>query len=180
MAEVISQRIGIPFVKTSTSEVFRQHGLDPSEPLDFKKRLWIQHEILDAAEKVWQTEQRQFVTDRTPLDMAAYTLADIRGFTELNFAELEGYLNRCFQVTNKLFQLIVLVQPGIPLVYERGKASLNEGYLEDLNFLVLGLCNDDRIEGTFLHIHREMIDLENRVKTILEAVDKVRAYVKPN
>jgi hypothetical protein len=172
--------MGMPFVKTSTSEVFRQHDLDPSEPLDFNTRLWIQHKILDAAEKVWQTEQRQFVTDRTPLDMAAYTLADIRGSTELNFAELEGYLDRCFHLTNKFFRLLVLIQPGIPLVYEQGKAALNEGYLEHLNFLLLGLCNDDRIESSFLHIHRDMTDLENRVKIILETVDKVKADRKPN
>lgn len=180
MAEAISQRMGIPFVKTGTSEVFRQHGLDPSNPLDFEKRLWIQHKILNAAERVWQSEEKPFVTDRTPLDMAAYTLADIRGSTEVNFAELEGYLSRCFDVTNKIFKLLVLVQPGIPLVYEEGKAALNESYLEHLNFLILGLCNDARIKSIFLYIDRHTTDIENRVRTILEAIEKVKADIKTN
>ncbi|HAM51072.1 MAG TPA: AAA family ATPase [Nitrospiraceae bacterium] len=180
LAEAISQRMGIPFVKTGTSEVFRQHGLDPSNPLDFEKRLWIQHKILNAAERVWQSEEKPFVTDRTPLDMAAYTLADIRGSTEVNFAELEGYLSRCFDVTNKIFKLLVLVQPGIPLVYEEGKAALNESYLEHLNFLILGLCNDARIKSIFLYIDRHTTDIENRVRTILEAIEKVKADIKTN
>ncbi len=84
--------------------------------MDFQRRLWIQHKILDAAEKLWYAEQRQFITDRTPLDMAAYTLADIQGAAEVDFSELEKYLERCFKTTNELFKILVLIQPGIPLL----------------------------------------------------------------
>ena len=179
LAEEISQRTGIPFVRTSTSEVFREHGLDPSKPMEFDKRLWIQHKILDAAEKAWNSGHKQFITDRTPLDMAAYTLADIQGSTEVDFGELEGYLERCITVTNTCFQLLVLVQPGIPLVYETGKAALNEGYLEHLNFLILGLCNDDRIKSTFICLRRDVTDKEARVKKVMEAVDTLRDDTRP-
>jgi len=179
LAEEISQRTGIPFVKTSTSEVFREHGLDPSRSMEIGRRLWIQHKILDAAERAWNSGHRQFITDRTPLDMAAYTLADIQGSTEVDFGELEGYLERCIGVTNAFFKMLVLVQPGIPLVYETGKAALNEGYLEHLNFLILGLCNDDRIKSTFLYLHRDVIDKEARVKKVVEVLDAIRAGTRP-
>jgi len=179
LAEEISQRTGIPFVKTSTSEVFREHGLDPSRPMEFNRRLWIQHKILDAAERAWSSGHRQFITDRTPLDMAAYTLADIQGSTKVDFGELEGYLERCIGVTNVFFKILVLVQPGIPLVYETGKAALNEGYLEHLNFLILGLCNDDRIKSTLLYLHRDVIDKEARVKKVVEVLDALRAGTRP-
>ncbi len=174
LAEAISKRTGMPFLKTVTSEVFQQCGLDPSHPMDFKKRLWIQHKILDAAEKIWQTKEEQFITDRTPLDMMAYTLADIQGTTEVNFDELEGYLARCIDVTNTFFALVVLVQPGIPLMHEEGKAALNEGYLEHLNYVILGLCNDDRIRGTFVYLHRAMTSLDDRVKTVLNELKLIR------
>lgn len=179
LAEEISKRTGISFVRTSTSGVFREHGLDPSRPMEFNKRLWIQHKILDAAEKAWDRGDGQFITDRTPLDMAAYTLADIQGSTEVDFGELEGYLSRCIRVTNAFFKLLVLVQPGIPLVYETGKAALNEGYLEHLNFLILGLCNDDRIKGTLLHLSRDITDKEARVKKVMEVLDSLRAGIRP-
>jgi len=157
----------MPFLKTVTSEVFQQCGVDPSQPMDFKKRLWIQHKILDAAEKIWQTKEEQFITDRTPLDMMAYTLADIQGTTEVNFNELEGYLARCINVTNTFFALLVLVQPGIPLMHGEGKAALNEGYLEHLNYVILGLCNDDRIRGNLVYLHRAMTSLDDRAKTVV-------------
>jgi hypothetical protein len=172
LGDAISQRAGMPFVKTSTSEIFKEYGLDPSKPLEFAKRLWIQHKILDAAEKVWNAEQRQFITDRTPLDMAAYTLADVQGSTDVNRTQLEGYLGRCFEVTNQFFKLLVLIQPGIPLVHEEGKAALNEGYLEHLNYLILGLCNDQRIKGSFLCLPRDVKSIEDRVDAILDVLDK--------
>jgi AAA domain len=174
LAEAISQKTRMPFLRTVTSEVFQQCGLDPSSPMDFKKRLWIQHKILDAAEKIWQAEETQFITDRTPVDMMAYTLADIQGTTEVNFDELEGYLARCIDVTNAFFALLVLVQPGIPLMHEEGKAALNEGYLEHLNYMILGLCNDDRVRGTFVYLHRAMTSLDDRVNTVLNKLKMIR------
>jgi hypothetical protein len=174
LAEAFSQRTGMPFLKTVTSKVFQQYGINPSMPMDFKKRLGIQHKILDAAEKIWKAEEAQFITDRTPLDMMAYTLADIQGTTEVNFDELEGYLARCIDVTNTFFALLVLVQPGIPLMHEEGKAALNEGYLEHLNYMILGLCNDDRVKGTFLYLHRTMTSLDDRVEAVLNELRVIR------
>ncbi len=173
LADLVSQKTGIPFVRTSTSEVFREHGLDPSRPLDFKKRLWIQHKILEAAEKVWNAKRGRFITDRTPIDMAAYALADIQGSTDISFTGLEEYISRCFDATNKFFRVLVLVQPGIPLVHEEGKAALNEGYLEHLNFLMLGLCNDERVSSKFLRLPREMTAIEDRVDSILQEINEI-------
>jgi SpoVK/Ycf46/Vps4 family AAA+-type ATPase len=174
LAEAISQKSGMPFVKTSTSEVFKEHGLDPSKSMDFQKRLWIQHKILDAAEKLWYAEKRQFITDRTPLDMAAYTLADIQGATEVDFFELEKYLERCFKTTNELFKILVLIQPGIPLMHEEGKAALNEGYLEHLNYLILGLCNDNRVKSRFVFLNRNVTTMEDRINLILNELDRIK------
>ncbi len=173
LAEEISLRSGLPFVRTGTSDVFRECGMDPSKPMDFDKRLWIQHKILDAAERIWDAEQVQFITDRTPLDMAAYTLADVQGCTAVDFLGLEKYLGRCFDSVNRFFGMLVLIQPGIPLVHEEGKAALNEAYLEHLNVLILGLCNDERVKSGFLCLPRAIKGLEERVAAIMGKLKNV-------
>lgn len=172
LAETLSQRRGLPFLRTGTSEVFRECGMDPSKPMSFDRRLWIQHKILDAAEQMWNAEQSRFITDRTPLDMAAYTLADVQGCTVVDFVGLERYITRCFDSANRFFGMLVLVQPGIPLVPEKGKAALNEGYLEHLNFLILGLCRDERVSSEFLCLPREVKAIEDRVEMVLRALDR--------
>ena len=90
LAEAVSKKTGIPFVRTSTSEVFRRAGLDPAASLDFNKRLWIQNETLEAAKGVWEAAGKSFITDRTPVDMMAYTLGDIQGGTDADFSKLEA------------------------------------------------------------------------------------------
>ena len=168
LAGSISEKFKLPFVRTFTSEVFRKYGLDPAKPMDFTQRLWIQHKVLDAAEVAWSAQQGHFVTDRTPLDMAAYTLGDIQGATVVDVAEMEDYMDRCLNTTNKYFDTLVLVQPGIPLVHEEGKAALNSSYLAHLNYLILGLCNDERIICRLLRMPKNVLDIGDRSRMVIE------------
>lgn len=174
LAEAFAAASGLPCVRTTTSAVFARHGLDPAEPMPFATRLVIQHEILAAAEKAWREAKGRFITDRTPVDMMAYTLADIRGDTEVRFRDLEAYLDRCFLVTNEVFSTLVVVQPGIPLVHEGGKAALNEAYIEHVNALVLGLCHDQRLRCRTLLLDRGATALETRL-ALLDRLLKAEA-----
>jgi hypothetical protein len=167
LAEALSIQVKKPLVKTTTSEIFRQYGLDPAQPLDFKRRLEIQKQILISYVEVWASQQQSFITDRTPVDLMAYTLADIQGNTEVNFPELERYMEQCFEVTNKYFNVLIVLQPGIELIPAEGKAALNRAYIEHLNSLVLGLCHDERLESSIVCIKRDVIDLDDRIKKVL-------------
>ncbi len=163
LAAEVALSLGIPFLRTSTSRVFAENGLKPSDKMDFSTRIWIQHKIIEEAEKIWGRETVGFITDRTPIDMMAYTLGDIQGGTEVDFVELEAYLDHCFHVTNILFSRLVILQPAIPLVHEKGKASLNKGYIEHLNLLILGLCHDERLQCPVRIIGRDVLSIEARV-----------------
>lgn len=168
LAQAISKQTGIPVVKTSTSAVFKLHGLNPAQPISFKTRLWIQHSIIDAAVEAWSSQKCAFITDRTPIDFMAYTLADIQGATEVDFSELEIYVAQCFEVTNQFFTTLAVLQPAIPLVYEEGKAALNRAYMEHLNTIIQGLCSDERLKCPSIVIKRNIISLEGRIKTVLD------------
>lgn len=163
LAQAVSQATGIPFLKTHTSHIFQQHGLDPAQPMPFDTRLAIQQEILAAGKAVWQQETGRFLSDRTPLDMAAYTLADVHGTTTLNETAFMRYLTDCIEATNRFFSTLIIVPPGIPLVSEPGKAALHGAYIEHIHTLIAGLCHDDRIAATVHHLQREVLSLDARV-----------------
>ena len=173
LAIAISTDLNLPFVRTTTSQVFAQLGLDPAEPMDFQTRLFVQNHVLDAAEQVWQESASPFISDRTPIDMIAYTLGDIQGKTEVDFDLLSQYIDRCFASTNQFFQNLAIIQPGIPLVYEEGKAALNAAYIEHINVLVIGLCNDSRLKTNVFCNARDVIDLEIRILNILEYFEAI-------
>lgn len=166
LAQKLAEYHQVSFIESSVSEVFKQCGrqqpLKPDDKMDFSTRLWIQQQILDAAEH-WWLQPTDFITDRTPLDFIAYILCDIQGTTEVDFKALTKYLDRCFTVTNQIFSHIVIVQPGIPLVYAEGKAALNQAYIEHLNTVILGLCHDSRLCCPVTVLRREVIDLKQRL-----------------
>lgn len=166
LAQKLATYHQLKFIETRVSEVFKQYSasqpLKPNDKMDFTTRLWIQQHILETAER-WWSQPIDFITDRTPLDFMAYTLSDVQGTTSVNFPTLTEYLDRCFLLTNQIFSHIIVVQPGIPLVYAEGKAALNQAYIEHLNTVILGLCHDERLLCPVTVLKREVIDLEERL-----------------
>ena len=170
LALAVSQAARIPFLKTQTSQLFANHGLDPAKPIPFQTRLSIQHEILTAGEEIWSQTHGRFITDRTPLDMAAYTLADIQGTTEVDSPALLRYLRDCIEKTNYFFSTLIIVPPGIPLVPEPGKAALHEAYIEHIHTLIVGFCYDQNLSARVSQLSRETLALDHRVKMTLAAI----------
>lgn len=170
LALAVSQAAQIPFLKTHTSQLFAARGLDPAKPIPFHTRLSIQQEILTAGEQVWRQAEGPFISDRTPLDMAAYTLADIQGTTEVDSPALLGYLQDCLDKTNRFFATLVIVPPGIPLIHEPGKAALHEAYIEHIHTLIVGLCYGKHISAKVCQLERTTLSLDERVKSTLSAI----------
>jgi len=167
LALQLAKRCALPFARTSTTEVFAQNGLNPAHIMDFATRLWIQKKVLHAAQAVWRQYPQGFVTDRTPLDFISYTLADIQGHQTVDSQQLAHYIALCFTAMNEHFSHIIAVQPGIPLVYEAGKAALSEAYIEHLNTLILGLGYDERTQCPVWVIPRNCTALEQRTQWII-------------
>lgn len=167
LAEAISRATGLLFLRTHTGQVFKQYGLDPALPMPFHTRLSIQQDILSAAVEIWSQAESRFISDRTPLDMAAYTLADIQGTTELDTERLAAYLDDCIQKTQQFFSMLIIIPPGIPLVNEPGKAALHNGYIEHLHTLVVGLCHDPRLSAKVHQLARNILSLADRTQQAL-------------
>lgn len=167
LAQALSQTGRIPFLQTHTSRVFAQHGLDPAQPMPFSTRLSVQKDILAAAVAVWSHASDRFISDRTPLDMAAYTLADVQGTTTLDSKALLQYLDDCIETTNRFFSTLIIIPPGIPLVQEPGKAALHQAYIEHVHTLVVGLCYDPRIAASVHTVPRELLALDDRIRKTL-------------
>ena len=167
LAHALSNATGIPFLKTHTSQVFTQHGLDPAQPMPFATRLAIQQEILAAGVAVWEQASGPFLSDRTPIDMAAYTLADVHSTTLVEGPVLSTYLRQCLEQTNRFFSTLIIVPPGIPLIHEPGKAALHEAYIEHLHTVIVGLCHQTQLAANVFQLHRDITSLEARISAAL-------------
>lgn len=162
------------FEATSVSAMFKELGYDPAQKFDFKTRLKIQEEILDRLTKFYQEiSGMNVITDRTPIDLLGYTYAEAIGdvVSEEDQAALDRYADRCFELTNRYFSAVVIVQPGIPIVAEQGKASANKAYIEHLNAVMMGLLQDPRMKSSIAYIPRAKLTVEDRILS-LNAVEE--------
>lgn len=176
LARLYAERERIEFVETSSSAVFKTLGYDPKADYDFATRLFIQRKILEDMDKKYCNASGIFITDRTPLDALAYTLADV---TRQNIngelaKEIEAYSNDCFKVLNRHFNILMLVSPGIKLVEEEGKAPANTAHIEHIHNLALGLLVGEYVEANHYFIPRQMTDLESRYEALAAAVDRIQ------
>lgn len=169
LAKLYAEKNGVEFLETRSSAVFKRLRLSPKKDYDFKTRLKIQEAILDDAADLYSGIQSpDWITDRTPVDMLAYTLADVQreNIDADNAERLRKYMERCFKVTNMYFSTLILVQPGIEIVEDDGKAPGNPAYLEHLNSLAMGLIVDERVKAAHFYIPRRMTDLDERLDCI--------------
>jgi hypothetical protein len=161
LAGAVAAALGVNFIETTTSAVFASAGIAPSAVKDFGERMRIQPKVLDSAEALWRGETI-YVTDRTPIDMLAYTLADIQGGTRADPEAVAAYAERCFKSANRHFDLLVLVQPGITIVDAPGKAAPNPAYIEHFNSLAMGLLSDERLQVPHKVLRRSITRLVDR------------------
>jgi len=177
LARAFAEKHGLVFVQTSASEVFREFGMDPATRYTFDDRLSVQEEILKRFDQQYAAVgAAPAITDRTPLDMLAYTLAEAVQdmVTERDQRRLKKYVQDCIDVTNKRFGVLLVVQPGIQVVAEDGKAALNDAYIEHLNTLILGLTVDERIKAAHFYLPRGMLDMEERIAAVEYALNRAR------
>lgn len=167
LAKALAKSLGISFVEIGTSQIFVMNGLKPDRKMCIDTRLRIQRQILNHACNVWfEIDEPSYICDRTPIDMMAYTLADIQGRTLSGDQEeiLAKYLEDCREATERYFSQLVLVPPSIPIVPDEGKASLSNGYIEHIHALCSGLAHESYVQ--LYKIERDAIDLDRRVAEV--------------
>lgn len=143
LAEHYSKLTGLPFIPATVSAIMAEVGFDSSASYDndFKTRLDAQFYLLGRLDEEWSKADGGFITDRTPLCMAMYTLADIVGTTELSAsdnARLLEYIDQCKLLTMKHFDTLVSLKynPRIALVPKAGSAPAKPHHILHLESLL--------------------------------------------
>lgn len=180
LARAFAEAEGCFCLETGASNVFAQLGMDPKAEYPIETRLVIQEAILADMEAAYAKagEQGSFIADRTPLDLAAYMLADVQRSTLAGnpkaAAMVKDYVERCLMSTGRWFSMVFLVQPGIALVEAPGKAPACPVFMEHMNALCLGLMNDRRTCNTTFRIDRGVTALERRVTAMSASVRRAQ------
>ncbi len=174
LAKLFSEKHGIALLQTRVSDTFARLGLDPAAPMSFEERMRVQREVLSDLERAYSEQSGQFITDRTPIDLIAYTMAEVipGNVTPEQSVLFKAYYDACMRVLNRHFGVVIGVQPGIKLVEAPGKAALHEGYIGHLNTIMMGLAVSEDVLCDHYFIPRRYLDLKARLSAMEWAVGK--------
>lgn len=173
LARHISEELGVPFVETTSAKVFERYGLTPNSHIDIRHRLAIQCDILREAVDLWAAQPDGFVTDRTPIDMAAYMLAEVTGEVsgtlDMDFVKAyEKYVSHLHQAS-KLFECVVHCTPPLIKIEDAEfKAKSCPIYGVHLAALMETTARSWFPEHLNFRIPQNMTDLDTRKKMSVE------------
>ncbi len=154
----------LPFVKTNVSSSIKEKfGVDVNEVTDTLGFLEMQEYIIDALDALWSNYQYLCVTDRTPLDVMAYTAAKMN-YVDYFDPQLNSRYNcimdKCKAALKKHFGCIIHVQPGIAYIEQEGKPKVSESYQDIVDKLCIGYGLTNFLEFNILP--RNCLTVEGR------------------
>lgn len=142
LARTMAETSGLFFLESKVSDTFRRMRIDPRADLLFEDRLYVQYQILYDMERLYlEAPTSHFITDRTPIDVYSYLLADVQRstLTPVQEDDLQRFWEEICRIVNQHLELVMVIQPGIELIEAEGKAPATTGYIEHVNALIIGL-----------------------------------------
>lgn len=164
LAKLLAAKLNIGLAPSGISKIAKEHAFDMDNdfrdnPLRFVMQQEIQRHLDHSA-------LENFISDRTPIDAAAYQMCDMRansGSPALQEAVLQ-YVDEAVRMTDANYDTVILIQPGLPFKQDDGKPGANLAYQEHHNLVCKGLMDDLSIPWGI--IERDNLDLLDRAKAI--------------
>jgi hypothetical protein len=180
LAGAVSERLKIEQIKSPVSAIAKSFGFNmDTDRRDTPRFTQMQKEILVTLASSFANKSR-FVSDRTPLDAAAYLLCDVQannGSEEWRELVLD-YTSKAIAATETFFDAVVLVQPGILFDAQDGKPGPNPAYQEHMNLVCAGLVSQLDIPAA--SIPRGCTDPQERLNLVVEMATAVQTQRASN
>jgi predicted ATPase len=146
LAKAVAERLKIHYHDASTTRIAKELGFDAVANLPLIERMEFQTRLLGRFLKDLQAAPRPAITDRTPLDMAAYMLGEITMHnTDAETGEtVKNYLDLCIAATNRHFDSIIIVRPLDHYAADPTKPPINAAYQWAHQLLVEGAVQQTR------------------------------------
>ncbi|MCU6236708.1 ATP-binding protein [Morganella morganii] len=179
LAKAFSEKTGIPYFDADVRGILKRHGFDCRADMSPVEYFTMQYTV--CCELYSSYPDGNFVTDRTPLDVMAYTLAYVPpSISNDNTAGKE--IEHCFidilsesrvAMADKFTNIMMISGyfPGTGDEARTDRASVHLGYRTKIESLIRGELHrfvdfDCTRDVTFHTMSRDIKDLDKRVETL--------------
>ena len=157
LAKAIANDLGIEYISASISESAKKHGFNSVSPMPIHVRLTMQRHLLEDHTALIALSPRPAITDRTPLDMISYMLAEIgmhdhEEMTRQDCADIEQYVDDCIKVTSMLYDRIYILSQLDEYEEVDTRPVTNRAYQSHTQLIMMGtaLKAAESVKTTFI------------------------------
>lgn len=174
LARTVAERAGARFVPTDVSEMARKAGFNPVAEMTIGERIDLQHALIGQFEALVASQPSGMcvIMDRTPLDVAAYTLAEVtmqswKDASREKWQEVCEIVTRCQRLASMFDAIAILSE--LPSYDDAPKRPrYNPAYQIHIEALIAGVAIAGH-ESAMVHFIRAT-DLERRFEIIHEII----------
>lgn len=168
LAKALAQTLNLPYVDSSTTALMKQSGYNPVANMSIADRIDAQEKLLISYVLLMQKAPRVFITDRTPIDMLAYTLAEVTMHnTNAEISQrINLYAERCMNATGNLFSLLFVTRPLPFYEVAPDKPPPNSAYQSHIHLLIEGAVHACSVPWMIVSTDT----VENRVKQVVGSI----------
>lgn len=180
LAAAFAPVAGLAYRPFPTAQIVERAGLALNRVETLAQRINFQEAILMGAIKFFRASG-DFVTDRSPLDLAAYMLADVRNepISESDDLRIQAFVRACVNLANETISQGFVLQPVLPYVAEPGKPHANRSYQLHHLHTLWGLAQGENVSAKFVMVAADVVSVEDRVSScISECARSVAAFAK--
>jgi predicted ATPase len=184
LAKLVAEGLDISFQPSSISASARKHGFDAVGLLTLAERMKLQRHLFEDYQEMIATAPRPMITDRTPIDMIAYLMAEFHMLshhmvTPELLAEADRYVSECMAFTRSSFDYVFHLgklhvyevketRPALNPAYERHTDLIMKGCLVDLrdnlHYAVVAGQNLDFREGLVTETIVRRLDAHEKLR----------------
>lgn len=171
LAKDVSAMLNVPYHDASVTKIMQRIGFDPvAAGHDLDSRLTAQEHLLDAFCADLRALPRPFITDRTPIDMAAYMLGELtmRNATEDQGERVALYVERCVRATETLFDSTVYTRPLLSYDVAPTRPPPNVAYQKQIHLLISALLSEAHEERNLTYALITTDHRRHRAKVVTE------------
>jgi predicted ATPase len=179
LAKAISEIMGIPYHDASVTRIMNDMGIDPVSQFEsIEARIDAQERLL--AHYIVELSQvpRPFITDRTPLDMAAYAMGEVTmlNTTQAQGARIAAYVQICKEKTKDLFDAVAILRP-LPFYESKStRPPPNAAYQQQTQTLIEGFISQTAEKNPLAYAVVYATDLERRTQVTVEFLTERIAF----
>lgn len=174
LAKAVAERTGITYLDASVSKIMKENGFNAVGNMDLGKRLEAQKILLDVHREMLESQSGPVITDRTPVDFAAYMLCEVNMHSDPELGDIvHDYMVECLNLVCTHYDGLLVARPLPYYQVEEGKPSENKAYQWNLNMTIEGIMS--YLSGSITFGVLSGIEFDGRVNAVTEFVNSLKS-----